>query len=210
MAKVARTSRRSQKERSEDSRQRIIAGASECIADQGYNGTSFTSIARYSGISVGAIQHQFGDKAEILFAVIESGLQNRAAAFAASPIIGGNAKSRVKEFIHRMWYEGYGGKEYGTAIEILIAMRKDAEFSNRSNAYFANVLEFIDQLWMGVFWDLKASREQHLAALRLTFNGLNGMALQQLVSSLEAEAIDDNLTNLANAVYALLASKPKK
>lgn len=207
MVKQTPALRRSQKERSELSRQKIIVAATQCITDKGYSGTSFNSIAKQAGLSVGAIQHQFGDKAEILIAVIESSLMARASAFALNPVTSASPKERVREFVHRMWHEGYGGKEYGTAVEILIAMRKDPQFANRSDDYFGAVLEFIDQLWMGVFWDLKTSREQHQAALRLTFNSLNGMALQQLISNLEAQSITVNLDNLTNAVIALLLDK---
>lgn len=199
-------SRRSQKERSDESRQRIIAAASRSIAERGYQRTSMSSIAKTAGMSVGAIQHQFGDKAEVLFAVVEAGLMARAAAFSAAPVIAATIYERVNDFIRRMWNEGYGGPEYGTAVEILIAMRKDPEFMNRSNDYFAQVFDFIDRLWMGIFWDLKVSREQHLGALRLTFNVLNGMALQQLVSSLERDAIESNLAQLIQSTTELLSA----
>lgn len=201
-------SRRSQKERSDESRQRIVSAASRCIAERGYQGTSMSSIAKMAGMSVGAIQHQFADKAAVLFAVVEAGLMARAAAFSATPVVANSLEERVGEFIRRMWHEGYGGPEYGTAIEILIAMRKDPEFMNRSNDYFAHVFEFIDRLWMGIFWDLDVSRDQHLGALRLTFNTLNGMALQQLISSLEHESIESNLTQLIQSTTGLLSVNP--
>jgi AcrR family transcriptional regulator len=55
-------------------RQRILAVAAQCFADQGYAATSIRDIARNVGVTVGAIYVHFPSKDRLLVAVYEMGV----------------------------------------------------------------------------------------------------------------------------------------
>jgi len=55
-------------------RQRILAVAAQCFADQGYAATSIRDIARNVGVTVGAIYVHFPSKDRLLVAVYELGV----------------------------------------------------------------------------------------------------------------------------------------
>src|SRR5690242_17849071 len=61
--------RRSQADRSADTRAKVIAAASEILRAQGYSGATMHAIRDATGMSLGAIQHQFPTKAKIMAAV---------------------------------------------------------------------------------------------------------------------------------------------
>ncbi len=197
--------RRTQAERSETTRARIIEAAIECISSRGYQRTNMAAIAETAAISVGAIQHQFSDKAEVLFAVVEASLLARAADFSAAPVEGKTPEERIKAFIQRLWIDGYSGPHYRTAIEVLVAMRNDPEFMSRTSDYFERVFSILDRMWMGTFWDLDIGRERHISALRLTFATLNGLALQGLINP-DDEVVDDIIENLITVITPLMSS----
>ena len=62
---------RSASARGEATRKRVIDAAVACIAEEGFQASNLSRIARYAGMTTGAIQHQFGDKASLLAEVVE-------------------------------------------------------------------------------------------------------------------------------------------
>jgi AcrR family transcriptional regulator len=59
-------------ERSEATRQRIVAVARELVAERGYAGLSTAEVLRRAGVSRGGLYHHFSGKAELLAAVVEA------------------------------------------------------------------------------------------------------------------------------------------
>ena len=65
---------RSASARSEATRKRVVEAAIACVAEEGFQASNLSRIARYAGMTTGAIQHQFGDKAALLAEVYGDGL----------------------------------------------------------------------------------------------------------------------------------------
>ena len=63
--------RRTQEERSAATREKVIQATIDCIVEEGLHNTTAARITAHSGITWGAIAHQFGDKDSVLFAVVE-------------------------------------------------------------------------------------------------------------------------------------------
>ena len=63
--------RRTQEERSATTREKVIQAAIDCIVEEGLHNTTAARIAARSGVTWGAIAHQFGDKDSVFFAVVE-------------------------------------------------------------------------------------------------------------------------------------------
>jgi AcrR family transcriptional regulator len=60
------------KERSADTRQRIVDVARELVVQEGYDGLSTAEVLRRAGVSRGGLYHHFSGKAELLSAVLEA------------------------------------------------------------------------------------------------------------------------------------------
>ncbi|MER7078566.1 TetR/AcrR family transcriptional regulator [Saccharopolyspora kobensis] len=63
-------------ERTQESRQLLVAASAELFAEKGYRQTSFVDIADAAGISRGSIPWHFGNKLGLLEAVVDDQLQH--------------------------------------------------------------------------------------------------------------------------------------
>lgn len=63
--------RRTQAERTQATREALIAAARRLFAERGYEAVGTEEIVRAAGVTRGALYHQFGDKASLLEAVYE-------------------------------------------------------------------------------------------------------------------------------------------
>jgi AcrR family transcriptional regulator len=162
--------RRTQAERSAETRARVIRAATECVGELGYVGATMARIAERSGVTWGAMQHQFGDKDAIIDAVIDHTLEDFARQMRglreAEPLLA----RRVHAFTERAWAI-FEGPSYRAILSILLHRREKTE---RIAAVFT-------EQWREIFGDLRLSPDQQLAAQRFTFVLLSGIATESLV-----------------------------
>ena len=188
--------------RSEATRARVLDAAAACIAEEGFQASNLSRIARHAGMTTGAIQHHFGDKATLLAGVVERGFERMVDHLARLP---GGARSldeRVETLVRALW-DGYDAASTRACVEILLAMRGDEDFQRRSLEFLAEMSQRIDRLWMGTFWDAECGRGRHVEAQRLVFATLNGLALERLlVPALPHPAAD--LERTVRGVLAIL------
>ena len=199
---ASRGRRRTQLERSNETRTRVIEAASVCIAEEGFGATNLARIAERAGMTTGAIQHQFGDKAGVLTAVVERSLEELAAEVAALPADGSSLRRRVARFVEAIWLR-YSLPRSRAALETLIHMRTDPDFAGSSLPHLARVRDVIDRMWMGTFSDAKAPRARHVRAQRLLFTTLNGLAVEGMLLPGEPDARAD-LTLLTDGILRIL------
>jgi AcrR family transcriptional regulator len=194
--------RRRQSERSGETRARVIDAAVACVAEEGFRSTNLARIATRAGVSTGAIQHHFGDKASVLAAVVERSFEDLAADVARLPAEGRRLSDRLERFVDVLWAH-YLAPESRASMEILIQMRGEEEFRRRSLPYLARIRHTIDRMWMGLFWDSEVSRERHVAGQRLLFTTLNGLAVEKVLFPDAAPASAD-LEMLRSRILQLL------
>ena len=196
---------RSASARGEATRKRVIDAAVACIAEEGFQASNLSRIARYAGMTTGAIQHQFGDKASLLAEVVERGFEQMIDRLARMP--GGEEPlaARVTRLVEALW-SGYDAAGTRASIEILLAMRGDEAFHRRSMAFLAAMHQRIDRLWMGTFWDARCGRAGHVEAQRTVFATLNGLALERILVPGARDPAPD-LARLARQALALLEAR---
>lgn len=187
-------------------RERVLDAAVACIAAEGFQASNLSRIARHAGMTTGAIQHQFGDKASLLAEVVERGYEQMTDRLARMP--GGEEPlaARVSRLVEALW-SGYDAASTRACFEILLAMRGDAAFHERSLAFLTAMHQRIDRLWMGTFWDAPCGRAGHVAAQRTVFTTLNGLALERILLTGVPDPAPD-LARLARHTLALLEARP--
>lgn len=184
-------SRRTQAGRSAETREKIITAATACIAQRGVSNTTMSHIAQRSGVTWGAMQHQFGDKDAIIDAVIERSIHEFIESMQGLREAEPDLRARVRAFTDRAW-RVFKGPSYRVILNILLQQREKTE---RMAAAFT-------ALWSDIFGDLRLSRERQLSAQRFTFVMLSGIATESvLVPGVEAskqhfEVIEDTLLSM--------------
>ena len=109
--------RRTQEERSAETRARVVAAATGCVAELGFRGATMTAIAERAGVTWGAMQHQFGDKEAILDAVLEASLEELERRISDTGNGGATPAQRVTRFT-RSVRELLAGQSYRAFLEI--------------------------------------------------------------------------------------------
>lgn len=126
----ARRPRRSQAERSEETRGRAIDATIRCLARDGYSATTTTRVAQEARISRGGMLHHFPTKVDLIVAVAEAVSrrlhEQRKAALMKIP----DGLDRFRALTDATWETSQGPEEM-TLIEILMASRGDEELARR-------------------------------------------------------------------------------
>lgn len=65
------TTRRTQQERTEESKEKLLAAAMQLIGERGYRGTTLADIGRRAGVSRGLVTYHFGTKEACIREVLE-------------------------------------------------------------------------------------------------------------------------------------------
>jgi|tagenome__1003787_1003787.scaffolds.fasta_scaffold20883907_2 AcrR family transcriptional regulator len=118
--------RRTQAERRAATRGKVLDATIECLVERGYANTSTRHIARRAGVTVGALQHHFESKADLMAAALQQLGDRMADDFLAHPPAEGEPLERVAELLDRVW-DVHRGPLFEAGAELWVAARTDAE-----------------------------------------------------------------------------------
>ncbi|WP_425409422.1 TetR/AcrR family transcriptional regulator [Hyphococcus sp.] len=122
---------RRQEEKSAVMRQRICEGAVYCLSARGYHGTSIKQVVDAAGVSLGALQHHFPAKDDLVEATAEFLLSRSIKWFQRAKLNIDKDKNAFSNMIHRSWREQFTTDEYGALLEILVAARTNEALRER-------------------------------------------------------------------------------
>jgi len=122
---AARTPRR-QADRSAATRAKVIAAARDILCAQGYSGATMHAIRDATGMSLGAIQHQFPTKAKIMAAVAAEFSDYRIKVYADAIRSGSTPRESLSNLIDAN-FKMVSRPEMAAVLEIHLARRNDAE-----------------------------------------------------------------------------------
>jgi AcrR family transcriptional regulator len=118
------TSRRTQAERSADTRRRVLDAAVGCLVERGYAKTTVEEVARRAGVSLGAERHHFPSKIDLLTHAVRhlfQGLgEDTKQAFMALPQGAGRPGMAVE-----LWWQSFQDPRSYAAFEVYFASRTD-------------------------------------------------------------------------------------
>lgn len=118
--------RRSQAARSAATRAKVIAAARNILGAQGYSGATMHAIRDATGMSLGAIQHQFPTKAKIMAAVAAEFAAYRTRVYAEAIRRGKTPRESMENLIDAN-FQMVGRPEMAAVLEIHLARRNDPD-----------------------------------------------------------------------------------
>jgi len=191
---VPQTSRRTQAERTAETRARILRAVVESIAEVGFQRTTASEITRRAGVSWGAVQHHFGGKDGILSAVLEDSFDRFAALLADVPRGEAPLEKRVGLFVDRAWAH-FSSPDYHSTFEILLSYLPEESGSAEAGAAIlqGEMFEAWNRVWSEIFSDVRLPRRRVAALQTFTISALSGMAslamLQRAVETLQGDEL---------------------
>jgi AcrR family transcriptional regulator len=172
--------RRTQAERTAETRRRILDAVVESIAEVGFQRTTATEIAKRAGVTWGAVQHHFGAKGGILEAVLEDTFERFELRLGDIPANAPLAR-RVALFVERAW-EHFASPHFRSTFEILLHHGKgdDGEVPPH---WQETMFRALDRVFERLFSDSGLPRRERAA--------LHQYAVAQLVGLAALEMLDE-------------------
>ncbi|MFP8879884.1 MAG: TetR/AcrR family transcriptional regulator [Myxococcota bacterium] len=172
--------RRTQADRSATTRTKILAAVVQCVDELGLAGTTSQAIAGSAGVTVGAVQHHFASKADVLRAVLEDSFDRLSEGFEGAPV-GDSLEDRVSVFIDRAWLH-YGSVRFRSTLEIVLSARELRGATDWARGPIAESSARARRLWDSFFADSGIPEPQQRELLRFSFVTLSGMAMTTRLS----------------------------
>lgn len=179
--------RRTQSERSEETRRRLIEAFVEIIGEVGLSKATSNLAAERAGVTRGAIQHHFPSRdeltAQIVFEITERidarplRLEGRALPLA----------DRIDKIVDAYWAV-YGSRHYLSALEIEATAKYDRALKSLLKKRFRLIAPMRDREWLALFDDVSMSTDSSLSLRRLMVDTLRGLAMRKLIFEPRAEA----------------------
>jgi len=126
MTTTAAKPRRSQAARSAATRAKVIAAARDILCAQGYSGATMHAIRDATGMSLGAIQHQFPTKAKIMAAVAAEFSAYRTRIYADAIRRGKTPRESMENLLDAN-FQMVSRPEMAAVLEIHLARRNDPD-----------------------------------------------------------------------------------
>lgn len=197
--------RRTQAERSAETRSRVIRSAIQCLYQLGYSATTTSLVARKADVSRGAMTHHFPSKLALMTAVVSFVHEDETAEFIRqlAPLAPQETFFAVPEAAWRIF-----SRPEGIAVtEIMLASRSDPALAQRLREIQAGIeLDAREQL----AGSLKAAgfqpRSDFAAMRRLLAAAIRGLALEAL--SVPAQKEIEDAVKLLSGIVRLFYPPP--
>lgn len=172
--------RRTQAERREATRQKLLDATMLCLARDGYAGTTIGRVVAEAKVSHGASGHLFENKAAMLLAAADEAFWRfyRRWEVAVQAVV--QADDRLEALLRVTWINLLHGIENEVLLELLIAGKQDPEFNQHLAPLFSQFLELVQQSAEQLFEALQPDVDV-AQMMMLTQWLFRGMALDQRI-----------------------------
>lgn len=171
--------RRTQAERSELMRQRLLAAAAEILRDKGYANLRTDDVARVAKVSRGALHHHFPTKDDLILALtsylmqrsLQHGSANASAALtAADPI----------EAMIRDAYSFFMTPEFSIFIDLVVVSVKNPSLRQHIKQASRESRIGVEAAWIDTLCTLGVPRDEAGRVVWLTFNMVRGFSVRAI------------------------------
>ncbi|ACL56542.1 TetR/AcrR family transcriptional regulator [Methylobacterium nodulans] len=180
MSRAAVKPRRTQEQRTAETRARLIAATLDLLMERGYARTTTAEIAERAGVTRGALNHHFTGKDDLVVHSVEHQLRTSTGEIRALAELVRNGSLALPGFIDRLW-EMFSGRLFLITLEHVTEARHNAALRE---ALVPVVREFhaaLDATWRDLFRGNDAPDREVETALNATLCLLRGMGVQSIL-----------------------------
>jgi len=179
--------RRTQDERTAQTRVRVLDAALACLVDLGYAGTTTTAVAERARVSRGAQLHHFRTRAALVAAAVQHLYAGLTADYEKAFANLSPGADRVSAAIDLLW-ETFQDPRLAAVLELFVAGRTDRELREQLAPVAFRHRERVTELARAYFPAAREMERKFEGLLALVLYALQGMAVEQLVERDEAGA----------------------
>jgi AcrR family transcriptional regulator len=168
--------RRTQAERSSETRSRLIDATIGCLVERGYTGTTTMAVCERAGVSHGSLLYHYGTREQLLGAALDATYERL-----RTPVMEAIAKlpegeARVDALVELLW-GAFGAPEFKAVVELWLAAANQPDVGwavwPEAEAFDTSILPLAEQL----FPEVAARIADFPLYISLLFQAMQGMGL---------------------------------
>lgn len=194
--------RRTQEERSAETRESLVAAAIEVLAEVGYAAATTAAIAERAAVSRGAIQYHFESKNDLVVAIMEAIAVELNFRFDVVELAGQSVEVRLDRMIEHYW-RVFQTPMFRAGLSIWVALAGDAALAAGVEASLKGLREHISGVWHELFRDVACSRHELDVVLHIVMAALRGSAVAFMGGRGSANFLEERRVLRAMALHAL-------
>jgi AcrR family transcriptional regulator len=193
-----RDGRRTQSERREDTRRRLVDSTISHLSEHGFEGFSSVEIAAAAGFTRGAMQHHYSSREDLVTDVVAELSQRMRPEIDLTELTSLGLHERVGVVVDQHW-KVMSSPEYRAVIEIIVFSRHDAVLFDRVSSALFDLSRERDLEWLEIFRDSAATADRLHDLRTLMLSSLRGLALRSLLQTNPAE-VDRTISLVKSAL----------
>lgn len=177
---------RTQRERRQETRAKLIAATIKAINEKGYAALRSTDITKRAGVTWGAVQHLFGSKDELLIHVAGSASESLLDMLEKDVDFHRPPLDRLADIIDKTW-EIYTSSAYIAMVEIIRGTRTNPRIHDKTVETQKSIINRIEERWVLLFSDTELPPERIREICTLIILFLSGLAARRIFIFPESE-----------------------
>ncbi|VXB12971.1 TetR/AcrR family transcriptional regulator [Massilia sp. 9I] len=208
---ATQTGRRSQAERSAETKERIILAAINLLRSRGFAGLRVADVTEEAGVSRGAQSHHFHSKADLVLAVFARMFEDAGRESAGrlaevgedDDIVAAMVEDAANFFLH---------PDFAIGLDLLAAAERDPELREGVRAISRDNRLAVEDAWLAELERRGVSHEAALDILWLVFSTIRGLSVRMLwqVDTPRFERVKQLAYEAGRALYLDSGGKPAK
>jgi AcrR family transcriptional regulator len=187
----------SRDEKKAATRRLLLEAAVDALCDLGYAGLTAAEISGRAGLSRGAIQHHFGNHADVVLAVFAEAGRALSEIDRSPPR--GPLAARIGRAVDRYW-EFFQSRSYVALVHLILGVRHEPDLQPRLARALQGLQPELDATWNALVGEPDVPPERIRSTRLLTLATLRGFALLRMFSderawSSEIQALKELLTS---------------
>ncbi|MER9281157.1 cupin domain-containing protein [Mesorhizobium sp. M0522] len=160
---------------------RLLKATIASVSEGGFSSVTFTEITRRAGVSIGAAQHHFQSKADLILATVGYVFTEMDLFVSEMSPTSGSVDERLDKIISVYW-SWFSSPEYLAAWELVLGARRDAKlFRELSERVVVAAVEPVNDLWRAAFSDVEMGDGELHQMVQFTFALMRGLVLSDVI-----------------------------
>jgi AcrR family transcriptional regulator len=172
--------RRTQEERTTETRSRLLEATLSALMEEGYARTTTSSIADRARVSRGALSHHYASKEDLVVEAVEHLLNQATADIRAMADDVTAGRLSLDTFLDRSWAM-FSGRLFYVTLEHVAEARHNDKLRARMIPVVREFHRALDEIWRGYFASAGLSDVELETTLNATLCLLRGMGLQTVL-----------------------------